>query len=165
MTDPAGTVRLDAVVTAPTVREAAAIALDAAACVKLTTSGTVTSPDPDDTVNATALPGSTGRPVAGLEAITKPAGTLALDAVVTAPTERPAAMIAALAAVSVVLTMLGTATDVPDRTISTAAIFQRLTVGSMSDRATGVPALALAPADCTQNVSPAAVSTYWVTIV
>src|SRR5438094_636797 len=113
MTDPAGTVRLDAVVIVPTVSLAAVSVLLAAACVEPTTSGTAACGGPDDTTNATALPGSTGSPAAGLSLMTKPAGTVALDAVVTDPTASPAATMAALAAASVELIMSGTPIEVP----------------------------------------------------
>ena len=43
--------------------------------------------------------------------MTDPAGIVALDAVVTAPTTRPAPLIAAVAAACVVLTTFGTATQ------------------------------------------------------
>src|SRR5918911_1156342 len=54
ITDPAGTVVLDAVVIAPTVSCALVIALVAAACTRPTTSGTVTCGGPDETTSATA---------------------------------------------------------------------------------------------------------------
>src|SRR5213593_2745651 len=148
MTPPAGTVRLDAVVTVPTVNPAAVIASDAAVCARLTTSGTAACAGPDDTTNATALPGSTGSPAAGLSLMTKPAGTVALDAVVTDPTASPAATMAALAAASVELIMSGTPIEVPARTISTAARFQRSALGTESNNVTGVPAFAIGPTDC-----------------
>ena len=56
MTDPAGTVVLDAVVIVPTVSPADVIAAVAAACVSETTSGTATGGGPDETTSATALP-------------------------------------------------------------------------------------------------------------
>ena len=56
ITDPAGTVVLDAVVTVPTVRPAPVIAVVAAACVRPTTLGTATCGRPDETTSATALP-------------------------------------------------------------------------------------------------------------
>src|SRR6188472_4052220 len=121
MTEPAGTVKLEAVVIAPTVRLAAVNALLAAACVSPTTSGTATCDSPDDTARSTAPPGRTARPAAGVELITKPEGTVALATVVTAPTESPAAMIAPRATASVEFTTFGTAIEVPDRRISTAA--------------------------------------------
>ena len=77
MTEPAGTVRLAAVVMAPTVRPASLIALDAAACVRPTTSGTATCGTPLDTTSATALPVSTCAPAAGDWLMTEPAGTVA----------------------------------------------------------------------------------------
>ena len=65
MTDPAGTVVLDAVVIAPIVNPADVIALVAAVCVNETTLGTATIGGPDDTTSATALPCTTCVPAAG----------------------------------------------------------------------------------------------------
>src|SRR6187399_2043647 len=110
ITDPAGTVVLDAVVTAPTVKPAFAIAVVAAACVRPTTLGTATCGSPVDTTSATALPVVTCVPLAGVWLITDPAGTVVLDAVVTAPTVNPAFVIAVVAAACVRPTTLGTAT-------------------------------------------------------
>src|ERR671935_48572 len=110
MTDPEGTVRLDCVVIAPTVRLAAAIALDAAVCVRLTTFGTATCGKPDDTTSATAVLMTTSVPAAGLWLITDPEGTVRLDCVVIAPTVRLAAVMALDAAAWVRLTTSGTAT-------------------------------------------------------
>src|SRR3954454_12333654 len=56
ITEPDGTVLLEAVVTEPTVRVAVVIADVAAACVRPTTFGTVTCGRPDETTSATALP-------------------------------------------------------------------------------------------------------------
>src|SRR5919198_330350 len=56
ITDPVGTVVLDALVTVPTVRPADVIVLVAAACVKLTTFGTATCGGPLETTRLTALP-------------------------------------------------------------------------------------------------------------
>src|SRR5215470_14396460 len=56
MTDPDGTVVLDAVVTVPTVNPAFVITVEAAACVRPTTFGTATCGGPDETTSATALP-------------------------------------------------------------------------------------------------------------
>ena len=56
ITDPDGTVLLEAVVTVPTVRPAVVIAEDAAVCVRPTTFGTATCGGPDETTRATALP-------------------------------------------------------------------------------------------------------------
>src|ERR1700681_556266 len=111
MTEPAATVALDAVVIAPTVKPADVIAAIAAACVWFTTSGTATSGGPDDMVSATALPRLTCVPATGLSLMTAPAATVVLDAVVIAPTVRPADVIAAIAAACVWFTMLGTATS------------------------------------------------------
>src|SRR5882672_773591 len=103
MTEPAGTVRLDAVVTAPTLRFAPVIAVVAAACVRPTTLGTATCGGPDDTTSAAALP---------------------LSSVVTAPTMRFAPVIAVVAAACVAPTTLGTATfGGVDARISIAARF------------------------------------------
>src|SRR5438874_790763 len=101
---------LEAVVTAPTVRPAVVMALEAAACVRLTTSGTATCGRPEETVNATALLTRTSAPATGDWLITDPAGTVMLDAVVTAPTVRPAVVMALEAAACVRLTTFGTAT-------------------------------------------------------
>src|SRR6267142_2416721 len=98
MTEPTGTVGLDAVVIAPTVRPADVIAAVAAACVRVTTLGTATSGGPDDTTSATALPATTCVPAAGFWLTIEPAGTVLLDAVVIAPTVKPADVIAAVAA-------------------------------------------------------------------
>ena len=65
MTNPAATVVLDAVVTAPTVNPAPVIAEVAAACVWPTTLGAVTSGNPLDTTSETALPLATCVPAAG----------------------------------------------------------------------------------------------------
>src|SRR5437870_10176577 len=110
MTVPAGTVVLDDVVTVPTTRPAPVIVEVAAACVALTTFGTVTSTEPDDTTSATALPFATCTPAIGFWLITDPAGTVVLVAVVTAPTARPAPVIAVVAAACVALTTFGTTT-------------------------------------------------------
>src|SRR6185503_7219318 len=110
ITEPAGTVVLDAVVTAPTVNPAFAIAVVAAACVRPTTLGTATCGNPVDTTIATALPVTTCVPALGVWLITDPAGTVVLDAVVTAPTVNPAPVIAVVAAACVRPTTLGTAT-------------------------------------------------------
>src|SRR5919204_3458988 len=55
ITDPAGTVVLEDVVTVPTTSPALAIAVVAAVCVRPTTSGTPTCGGPDDTTSATGL--------------------------------------------------------------------------------------------------------------
>src|SRR3954454_1012440 len=123
MTDPAGTVALDAVVTAPTTRPAFVIAVDAAACVRPTTFGTATWGGPDDTMSDTALPTETCVAAAGVWLMTEPAGTMALDANVTVPTVRPAFPIAVDAGVCARPTTLGTATcGGPDETTRLADV-------------------------------------------
>src|SRR3954466_7858662 len=110
MTEPAVTVVLDAVVTAPTVSSAFVIAVVAAAWVRPTTFGVATCGGPDETESATALPMTTCGPAAGVLLITQPAGTVVLDAVVTAPTVSSAFVIAVVAAAWVRPTTLGVAT-------------------------------------------------------
>ena len=109
MTSPAGTNVEDANVTAPSARLAAVIALVAAVWVRPTTFGTVTIDGPDDTVNATDEPGATAVPAAGVELMIEPAWTVALGAVKTVPTTRPALVIAVVAAAWVMPTTFGTA--------------------------------------------------------
>src|SRR5258705_12144609 len=111
MIEPAGTVGLDAVVIAPTVRPAVVIAEVAAACVRVTTLGTATGGGPDDTTSATALPPTTCVPVVGSSLTMIPAGTLRLDLLMIAPTVSPAEVTAAVAAVCVSVTTSGTATS------------------------------------------------------
>ena len=65
ITDPEGTVVLDELVIAPTVKPALVIDDVAAACVKPTTFGTETCGGPDDTLSATELPLVTCVPAAG----------------------------------------------------------------------------------------------------
>src|SRR5919199_1577824 len=101
MTDPAGTVVLDAVVIAPTVSCALVIAAVAAVWVSPTTFGTATCGGPDETTRATAVPMTTSVPAAGFWLITDPAGAVGLEAVVIAPTVNCALVIAAVAAVCV----------------------------------------------------------------
>src|SRR5919201_582672 len=123
MTDPAGTVVLDAVVTAPTTRFAPVIAVVAAACVRPTTFGTVTCGRPDEMTSATALLIATDVPLTGDWLITDPAGTVVLVAVVTAPTTRFAPVIAVVAAACVRPTTFGTVTcGRPDETTSATAL-------------------------------------------
>src|SRR5262249_55529843 len=97
-----------AIVTVPSVRFPAVIALVAAVCVRPTTFGTVTIDGPDDTTSATDEPAATAVPAAGVELMIEPAGTVALGAVVTVPTTRPALVIAVPAADCVMPTTLGT---------------------------------------------------------
>src|SRR5215217_5121783 len=123
ITDPAGTVVLVAVVTVPSVRLAAVIADVAAACVWPTTFGVATCGRPVDTTSATALPVFTCVPAARFWLITDPAGTVVLDTVVTAPSVRPAPVIADVAAVCVWPTTFGVATcGTPVDTTSATAL-------------------------------------------
>src|SRR5919112_6383473 len=85
MTLPAVTVALFAVVVAPTLSPAFAIAVFAAACGCPTTLGTATFAGPSDTISATGLPGATLVPPAGVWPITLPEAMLVLLAVVTPP--------------------------------------------------------------------------------
>src|SRR5262245_61915733 len=123
MTEPAGTVVLEAVVTVPAARPTDVSAAVAAACVMFTTLGTATIGGPLDTTSATALPTATCVPAAGFWLMMAPAGTVVLDAVVRAPTAKPAEVIAAVAAACVMSTTLGTATKGgPDDTTSATAL-------------------------------------------
>jgi hypothetical protein len=109
MTDPAGTVALDAVVTVPSVRPAAVKSVVAAACVSPTTEGTVTG-GPDEITSATALPAATCVPLVGFWLITDPDATVVLDAEVTVPTVRPAVVKSVVAAACVSPNTEGTVT-------------------------------------------------------
>src|SRR4029079_18229686 len=123
MTEPAGTVALDAVLTVPSARPAAVMAVVAAPWVRPTTFGTVTCGAPEDTTSETALPRLTCAPLSGDWLMTDPAGTVVLVAVVTVPTTRPAFVIAVVAAVCVRPTTLGTATcGRPEDTTSDTAL-------------------------------------------
>src|ERR1019366_3188787 len=110
ITLPDATVPLAAVVTVPTTRPAPVIAVAAAACVCPTTFGTATCAGPVETTRFTADPRATSVPATGLSLITLPDATVPLEAVVTAPTTRPAPVIAVAAAACVCPTTLGTAT-------------------------------------------------------
>jgi hypothetical protein len=66
--------------------------------VRPTTFGTLICAGPLETTRFTAEPLVTLAPVAGLWLITSPAATVLLDCIVTVPTVRPAAVIAADAA-------------------------------------------------------------------
>src|SRR5919205_538350 len=81
ITDPAGTVMLDVVLIAPTVKPALINALDAFSCGWLVTSGTATCGRPEEITRATAVPTTTSAPAAGVWLITDPAGTVMLEAV------------------------------------------------------------------------------------
>src|SRR3954471_13772090 len=65
LAEPAGTVILDAVLIAPTVRPMLVSALEALACAWLVTSGTATCGRPEEITSATALPTTTSAPAAG----------------------------------------------------------------------------------------------------
>ena len=98
------------------------IAAVAAACVVLTTFGTALSAGPDETTSETAVPPATCAPAAGFWLMTEPAGTVALDAVVTVPTVRPTPVIALVAAACGELTTFGTVIEAEplERTSATA---------------------------------------------
>src|SRR4051794_23075370 len=66
ITEPDGTVMLEVVLIAPTVRPMLVSALDAVACGWLVTSGTATCGKPEEITSATALPTTTSAPAAGL---------------------------------------------------------------------------------------------------
>ena len=110
ITLPDATVELLAVLTVPTVRPAPVIALEAAACVRPTTFGTVTGAGPVLTVRFTADPEATLVPATGLSLITLPDATVELLAVLTVPSARPALVIALVAAACVRPTTFGTVT-------------------------------------------------------
>jgi hypothetical protein len=110
ITLPEGTVLLDAVVTVPTIRPAPVIPVVAAACVDPSTFGTRTCAGPLDTTRFTADPALTNVPATGLTLITLPEGTVLLDIIVTIPTNRPAPVIAVVAAACVNPTTFGTDT-------------------------------------------------------
>src|SRR6185312_10032732 len=166
MTDPAGTVALAAVAIVPTVRPADVIAELAAVCVRPTTAGTETGAGPDETISATELPGAACEPASGLCVMTEPAGTVALVEFVTDPRASPAPVMADVAAACVRPTTFGTVTwAAPATRISIAERFQRSVLGSVSFKATAVPAAATAAERaCTQKVSPTPLSTHWCTI-
>src|SRR3954462_12671765 len=99
ITEPDGTVMLDVVLIAPTVRPMLVSALAALACAWLVTSGTATCGRPEETTSATALPTTTSAPAAGFWLITEPDGTVMLEVVLIAPTVRPM-LVSALDAVA-----------------------------------------------------------------
>src|SRR5437764_919309 len=109
MTLPAATVLLDCIVTAPTVRPAPVMALAAAACVWPTTFGTAICAGPLETTRLTGEPLATFVPAGGLSLMTLPEATVLLDCIVTAPTVRPAPVMALVAAACVWPTTFGTA--------------------------------------------------------
>src|SRR5436189_1799743 len=110
MTDPEGTDALDCVVMVPTTKPAFVIAVAAAACVRLTTFGTLTCDVPVDTTRFTGVPGTTDEPDWGFWLITEPDGTDALDCPVMVPTARPVFVIAVVAAACARFTTFGTVT-------------------------------------------------------
>src|SRR6476646_10083620 len=123
MTDPGGTVVLDAVVTVPTVRPAVVIADVAATCVRPTTFGTATCGGPDETTSATALPVATWVTAGALVWTTDTAGQRVLAEVVIVPTVNPALVIHVVAAARVTPTTFGTAAcGGPDETTSATAL-------------------------------------------
>src|SRR4051812_11524712 len=134
MTDPAGTVALDAFVIAPSVRPAPVIAELAAACVRPITFGTATGGGPDEMISATVLPGAACDPPSGAWLITGPAGTVALAAAEIEPTVSPAPVMADVAAACVWPMTLGTVICVAAEgaRISIAVRFQRSVFGSVS---------------------------------
>jgi hypothetical protein len=109
ITLPEGTVALLAVLTVPTVRPAPVSAPVAPACVRPTTFGTDTG-GPVLTVRFTAEPYPTLVPASGFSLITLPEGTVALLAVLTVPTVRPAPVSALVAPACVRPTTFGTDT-------------------------------------------------------
>jgi hypothetical protein len=110
ITAPFGTVVLAVRLTAPTARPALVMAVVAAACVWFTTFGTVTGAGPVETTRATELPAGTDVPAVGFWLMTAPLGTTELAAEVTAPTTRPAPVMAVVAAACVWFTTFGTVT-------------------------------------------------------
>src|SRR3954467_13545308 len=119
MTDPAGTVMLDACAIVPTTSCALVIAVAAAAWVRPTTSGALTCGSPDEIVSAIALPTTTSALAAGFWLMTDPAGTVMLDAVAIVPTTSCAAVIAVVAAACVNPMTAGALTcGRPDETVS-----------------------------------------------
>ena len=101
------------------------------------TVGGVTSFEPRETTSATGAPGSSTLPAAGVELITRPAGIVSLNAVVTAPTVKPAPVIAVVAAACVMPTTFGTtrtsapgATMVPSENCN-SSMFRSVSVPSL----------------------------------
>ena len=84
------------------------MAVVAAAWVTPTTLGTLTFAEPVETMRFTAEPGATLVPLAGFWLMTLPAGTALDGAEVTAPSTRPAPVMAVVAAAWVTPTTLGT---------------------------------------------------------
>src|SRR3954469_2132960 len=127
ITQPAGTVMLDAVLMAPTVRPMLVSALDAVACGLSVTSGTATCGRPEEITSATALPTTTSAAAAGFWLITEPAGTVMLDAVLMGPTVRPMLVSAVEAVACGLLVTSGTATCGKPEEITSATALPTMT--------------------------------------
>src|SRR5207248_9483353 len=84
--------------TAPTVTPPPPFAPPARACVWPTTFGTAICAGPLETTRLTGEPLATFVPAGGLSLMTLPAATVLLDCIVTAPTVRPAPVMALVAA-------------------------------------------------------------------
>src|SRR4029078_11524911 len=127
------------------------------------TAGIETGAGPDETISATERPGCACEPASGLCVMTEPAGTVALVEFVTDPRASPAPVMADVAAASVRPTTFGTVTwAAPATRISIAERFQRSVLGSVSFKATAVPATATAAERaCPQKGAPTAQSTPW----
>ena len=110
ITEPEGTVLLEACVIEPTRSPAPVIEDEAAACVRPTTFGTVTCAGPVETTRLTEDPGDTDVPEVGFWLITEPAGTVLLEACVIEPTRSPTPVIEDEAAACVRPTTFGTVT-------------------------------------------------------
>jgi hypothetical protein len=110
MTLPEGTVALEAAVTVPRTRPTPPMEPVAAAWLRPTTLGTWTYCGPEETTRLTVEPTLMMVPAAGDSLITLPEATVLLEAVVTAPSARPAPVIAVVAAACGNPTTLGTLT-------------------------------------------------------
>src|SRR4051812_24380210 len=123
MTQPAGTVTLDAAVMVPTASCALVINVVASASVNPTTAGALTCGRPVDTVSAIALPTTTSAPAAGDWLMTLPDGTVMLYVVVIVPSTSCAVVIAVVAAACVNPTTSGALTcGSPDEIVSAIAL-------------------------------------------
>src|SRR5258708_5297035 len=99
MTDPDGTVALDAGVTVPTANPTPVIAVVAAVWVVPTTLGTATGAGPVETTRSTVEPWKSIVPPAGLWLITDPDGTVASNVGFTVPSNNPALMMGVVGAI------------------------------------------------------------------
>src|SRR5204863_8504240 len=113
MTLPAATVLLDCLARPPTVLHTPLFASAAAACVWPTTFGTAICAGPLETTRLTGEPLATPARRSSHLLMTLPAATVLLDCIVTAPTVRPAPVMALAAAACVWPTTFGTATFGP----------------------------------------------------